>query len=111
MAKGKKTGGRKKGTKNKFMFKPEVTAENLGIDPFELCLKYAVGDWQGAGFQEEHIFIEKPDGAVAARPSITPEMRFAAIKEACKYLYPTKQSTDIKVPEGIKIIVEDYTKK
>jgi len=111
MAQGFKTGGRKKGSKNKFTFNAEELARNLNIDPLEICIHIAAGNWKEAGFPDEFIFVEKPDGAIAARPCITPEMRLAASKEAAKYMYSVKQSVQHSGEVGIKLIVEDYTKK
>ena len=103
--------GRKKGTKNKFTFNAEMLARDLGIDPLEICIHIAAGNWEEAGFKEEFIFVEKPDGAVTARPCIMPEMRLAAAKEAARYMYSTKQAVQLSGEVGIKVIIEDYLKK
>jgi len=111
MAFKKGQGGRKKGSKNKFQFNPELTAKAMGVDPMEYCLSIVKGDWAQAGFPDEFIFSENAEGSVKARPCITPEMRVKCIEIAMKYLYSTKQSTEVKVPEGIEIVVKDYVTK
>ncbi len=103
--------GRPTGSKNKFTFNAEELARNLQIDPLELCLHIAAGDWKGAGFPDEFIFIENPEGSVKARPCISPEMRLAAAKEAAKYMYSAKQAVQVSGELGLKIIVEDYLSK
>lgn len=67
-------------------------AEELGIDPLELLLKFANGDL-------EDIFPDEED-----RARVSPGMRLAAIMEATQYLHPKKKSVEFtpvqpKTPE------------
>jgi len=103
--------GRPKGSKNFRSFDAEILAKETGIDPLRLTFYVAAGKWKEAGFEEEYIYVERPDGSTKSRPVITPEMRLEAMKCGCKYLYSAKQSAELSVPEGIKIILEDYSKK
>jgi hypothetical protein len=87
MAKGKKTGGRSKGTKNKHTFQAEEVANRLDIDPLAILLYAANGDWKALGYEAECYFSENPEGQVKMGYVISPETRINAAKEACKYLY------------------------
>ena len=113
MAKGTKTGGRKKGTRNKNSVIIEEMAIKLGVSPFEVLLRFADGDWKGLGYENECYFSEKPDGAVKMGYVITPESRLKAAESAAKYLYPQKQAITHSVDgdSGIKVVVEDYSKE
>lgn len=113
MPKGKKFGGRKKGTPNKSSLRVEEIAQRLGCDPFEILCNFANGDWKRLGYENECYFSEKPDGAVKMNYVINPEMRLTAAKEAVKYLHAQKKAVELSTdPEGrgIQINVVDYTK-
>jgi len=105
--------GRKKGTPNKSSIPAQELAEKLGINPFEILLRFAAGDWQGLGYENECYFAEKPDGAVKMGYVISPEARAKASAEATKYLMPQRKAVEISTEgdKGFKIIVEDYSSK
>lgn len=63
-------------------------AKELGIDPFEIMLKFAAGDYVGLGMSED----EKEQNA------ITPSMRLAAAIEATQYIHPKRRSTELSMP-------------
>lgn len=95
---GKKTGGRVKGTPNKWTHKVEEIAAQFNVDPFEVLMMVAAGDWEG---------LELKD-----KDSISLSDRIQAAKEAAKYLHSQKQSVAISTGDsGIKIIIEDYANK
>ena len=109
--KGKKTGGKVKGSKNWKTVLVEETARRLGCDPFAVIVRFCNGDWKGLGYENECFFVEKPDGATIMRYVITPEMRLDAAKTAVKYLYAQKQSVALTTEkDGIKIEIVDYSK-
>lgn len=60
-------------------------ADELGVDPFELLLRFASGKLEGV-LEEEDI------------KRVTPGMRLAAIMEATQYLHPKRKSTEIIPP-------------
>lgn len=105
--------GRPKGSKNikTSLFEAELIAKDLGINPFEVLLRMAAGDWKGLGYDTEVQVCEKENGATFLRYTITPEMRMNASAQACRYLFSSKQAVDVRVPEGIEIVVKDYTRK
>lgn len=104
--------GRAKGTPNKSTLPLEQKAEELGVDPFQILLLFAGGRWKELGYDNECYFTEKPDGAVKMGYVISPEMRCKAASEACQYLLPKKKAVELSGEvEGIKIVIEDYSKK
>jgi hypothetical protein len=60
-------------------------AEELGVDPFELLLRFASGKLDGVLTEEE-------------QKRVSPGMRLAAIMEATQYLHPKRRSIDIAPP-------------
>jgi len=68
----------------------EMLAEKFP-DPFELLMLFATGDWKALGYDSEVYVIENAQGATKIGYTISPEMRLAATKEACQYLYPKKK--------------------
>lgn len=109
--KGKKFGGRQKGTINKKNQAVEETARRLGIDLFETLCLFAMGDWKRLGYDNECFFAEKPDGVVKMGYVISPEMRLKATEQACKYLYSPKQAVDPNTgTSAVTIKIVDYTK-
>jgi hypothetical protein len=108
----KNKGGRPKGSKNIKLFNAEIVAVRLGIDPIEVLLRAANGDWKGLGYEAECYFTEKADGAVKMNYVISPEMRLSAAAQAARYLYSTKQAVEVSGGEkAIQIEIVDYTSK
>lgn len=104
--------GRPKGAPNKVTGRARELAAKMGVDPLEILLMFAKGDWQGLGFS--NAFVEKmvASGKSYCEDRIPAELRCSAAKEAVKYIYPTQKSVDISSEDGsgIKIIVEDFCK-
>lgn len=91
--------GRKKGTPNKVRT-PDLQnlAEELGINPFEVLLCYAAGDWQALGYKKECDTKYTIQGEPYEVRVITPEVRVKAAAEACQYLFAKKREIQI-LPE------------
>lgn len=105
---GKKFGGRQKGTPNK-SFRAKEVAERLGVDPLEILIRFAAGDWKGLGYDSEVYHYEKGDGdgkSIGLGFVITPQIRSKCAAEACKYLYPTKIDYTDNTPEDNKNVDE-----
>lgn len=104
--------GRKKGSQNKRTFRVEEIAEKFNVDPFEVLMMVAAGDWEALGFESQSKISYTNAGIEFEEPHIKLSDRVQAAKEAARYLYSQKQSVAISTGDGgIKIIVEDYTKK
>lgn len=102
-------GGRPKGSKNFKSFNAEVLATRLGVDPVEILLRMAAGDWKGLGYDNELYFKETESGAIKAGYTITPQMRLDAAAQAARYLYSTKQAVEVSTSkEGFLVTFKDY---
>lgn len=90
----KKAGGRAKGTKNRDKQTLQELTDKLGVDPFQVLLLFAKGDWKALKYEAECYFSEKPDGAVKMGYVISPELRQKSAADACKYLYPQLKAVE-----------------
>lgn len=113
---GNKLGGRPKGAKNKRSLQVEILADKFQ-DPFELLMLFATGDWKGLGYDSEVYIMESAQGSTKIGYTISPEMRLAATKEACQYLYPKRkdepdeeETFEVHSIEEKKALLEEATK-
>lgn len=110
--KGAKTGGRKKGVRNKDRLGLEERARRLGIDVFETLAHFAAGHWKELGYENECYVMENAQGATKIGYTISPEMRMKASTELMKYIYPQKKAIEMSSgSEGLTVKIVDYTKK
>lgn len=87
MARGSKTGGRQKGTKNKNKEDFFDKALRLGIDPAEYLIKVAGGLMEGD--------------------------RLTAAKECCRYMYAQKKAIEVEsadIKEEVEIINQEVVR-
>lgn len=84
-----KTGGRKKGTPNKQAEELRDIADRLGVNPFEVLLLFAKGDWKALGYKKRKY---APD------PEIHPSIRARAAAEANQYLHPKRKAIEHSAP-------------
>jgi hypothetical protein len=108
---------------NKKNFKPrgkgkrsilvEETAAKLGFDPFKTICLFAMGDWEALGYDSSVEVKQSKDGeSTFLQYTITPELRAACAKDACRYLYsPKPSSVDLSADEGIQVEVIRYVAK
>ena len=118
MPKGKKYGGRKKGTPNVNKFSGRELAQKLGVDPLEVLLRFAANDEKGLGYQPRTKIV---NGQEVPWPHIDPELRARCASEASEYLYTKYKSVEITDQNGdnplksltelIKEMVKDERKK
>lgn len=91
----KKNGGRKKGTPNKITRDLFEKAEELGVNPFEILLRFAKGDWAGLGYNSPTKTISAGMGITIEVDQIDSEIRMQAAAKACEYLFPKRKSIDV----------------
>jgi hypothetical protein len=94
---GQKTGGRCKGVPNKrnaHLPDVQAMAEKLGINPFEILLRFSANDWQGLGYEAKQRKIVSKSGEVIFVDNIEPSERIAAASKACEYLFPKRRPVD-----------------
>lgn len=112
--KGLKTGGRQKGTLNQRTQRIMEITEKFSMDPFEILMNFATGDWKALGYDAESYVMENASGGTKIGYTISPDMRLEASKEACKYLYskrrdeqqPDKEEIDVSTPEQKRALLE-----
>lgn len=94
---GKKTGGRKKGTPNKFTQDLHELAQEMGVNPFEVLLNFAKGDYKA---------LRLPETTAFGSPTIPPELRQKAAKDACEYLFPKRKAIEHTGANGADLFAQ-----
>ena len=95
------TWGRKKGTPNKKSLPLAERAAAMGVDPFEILLRFAAGDWKGLGYSNENIMTGVDRfGIAVTKPTIDPGLRERAAEGACEYLHPKRKAIEVTGTEG-----------
>lgn len=90
----------------------EEIAQKFDCEPFEILMRVASGDWQFFGFKGDTKVTYSPQGIEIEELNIPFKDRVQAAKEASRYLYSPKQAVDPKTGDsGIRVVIEDYTKK
>lgn len=99
-----KTGGRKKGQPNKKTEELRECAKRLGVNPFEVLLLFAEGNWKALGYDKEKFVSGINEYGQWYKWTIDPAVRSKAAAEACQYLNPKRKaiehSGEIKSPES-----------
>ncbi len=108
MAKGKKTGGRAKGTPNKPTQTLVDKAQELGCDPFEILLRFAKGDWKGLGYEKETETKFTAAGIEFDEHVIKPEMRVKAAAEACQYIHAKRKAIEQTVDPALSELLKKF---
>lgn len=87
-----------------------IDASPLGL--LDAYLAVMNGDWKALGYETGTTTKWLPSGIEIEEDRITLDHRTSAMKELMKYRYAQKRAVEVSTaPEGIKIIVEDYSKK
>lgn len=109
-----KVGGRVKGTPNRKTEALMDRCQELGVDPFEILLLFAKGDWKALGYDaKDRVVSVSKNGENIFGDVITPEIRANCAKEACQYIHPKRKALEHSNADdvGFKVILEDYTTK
>lgn len=69
-------------------------AHKKGINPFEILLHIANGDWKALGYKDDKAVVQTKSG-VSYCERITMDHRMAAAAHASQYLYPKRKSVEI----------------
>jgi hypothetical protein len=85
--------GRQKGVKNLLTRRVSETAQRLGIDPFEILLRFAAGDWRGLGYKRE----THSEGF-----TIEPAVRARAAEQVAQYILPKLRSIEQTKPSALE---------
>jgi hypothetical protein len=93
--------GRPKGAKNKNESPLAIKARELGVDPFEILLLFAKGDYEGLGYKSESRVVGYTKaGEEILEEYCTPTLRQKSARDAAEYLYPKLKSVELTDPEG-----------
>ncbi len=103
----KKSGGRVKGTPNKKTQTLMEKVAELGVDPFEILLHYASGNWKALGHPKPTQTRYTMTGEPYEIPIITEDMRIQSAKEAAQYIHPKRKAVEVtgEIKEEKAIIV------
>jgi len=111
--KGHKQGkGRPKGSKNKQIMLVEDMVTKLGVDPLEVLMLFAKGDWKALGYETGSTVAYTNAGIEYEKLTITADQRVAAAGQAVKYIYSQKKAMELSSDKSapFEVIVKDYTK-
>lgn len=100
---GERRGGRGKGTLNvrtRLAAQADDIAKKLGVDPFEILLKFAAADWKALGYKSETETRYSAEGSGYEVYVIEPQQRIIAAKAACEYLFPKRKSVEVTAADG-----------
>ncbi len=101
---------RPKGSMNKRTAEADDICRRMKIDPFEILVLFAKGDWKALGYDSEKQQHFGKDGSISETYTITPETRMAAASKATPYVYATKKTPEQDQSDKLlKIILEDYS--
>lgn len=78
------------------------TVERLGIDPFEVLLLFAKGDWRALGYESEKFIVSQNDHGVYEKFTIDPSVRAKCAAEAIQYIVPKLKSVEHTRPNALE---------
>lgn len=99
--------GRKRGTLNKNRQILIEKANELGVDPFEILLRFASGDWKGLGYDEEKYVHSANENGTFYKYTIEPATRAKCASEACQYLHPKRKAVELTGEDGGAIVIAE----
>lgn len=97
----KKIGGRKKGTPNEPTRTLIEKTSELGIDPFEILLRFAAEDWKGLGYDSRTTTSFTSAGIEFEEFVIKPELRGKCAAEACQYIHAKRKAIEQTIDPGL----------
>jgi hypothetical protein len=103
---------RTKGSKNVKSYDAYELATRLKVDPLEFMLRMIDGDHKYFGFDTANKVSYTNAGIEFEEPNLKMADRVQCAKEAAKYLYSAKTAVQVSTgPEGLVMVVKDYSKK
>lgn len=88
-------GGRAKGTPNKRTWDARALAERLGVDPLEILLNFAKGDYKALGYNTATKTVVDADGNQVQVDRIDEGMRQKAAKDAAPFIWPQLKGIEL----------------
>ena len=103
MSRGSKTGGRKKGARNKATAAKVKEISESGLTPLDFMMNILRSDMPPE--LKEMVASETLSVELIAALSTWHSQRFEAAKAAAPYVHPRLQNTTVKIPDGLDIRV------
>jgi hypothetical protein len=100
--------GRPRGATNERTRRVEEIADKYALDPFEVLLMIASGDWKGLGYESATRTSFTNAGIEFEEPVIKISDRGNAAKEAARYLYSQKQAVSIDINKLHKMTDDEF---
>lgn len=97
---GPKTGGRKAGTANKKTVEAQEIADRNGINPFEILVWFAQGNWEKLGYDSQRVTKYGASGLPYQEDVISPELRQSSAGKAVEYLYPKRKAIEQSITDN-----------
>lgn len=91
---------RPKGNKNKKTLEFVDRAHALGVDPIDVMLLFAKGDWKALGYKDEMYVVSESKESKSWKYTIDPAIRLKAASEACQYINAKKRSVEVTGKDG-----------
>lgn len=97
--------GKPKGILSKQNREAARIAQEMGVDPFVILLHFANNNWKQLGYKSEYGVKYSVSGDPYDVPTIEPELRVSAAKEACKYIIPQLKAIEHSSSDGTGLVV------
>lgn len=91
--------GRNKGSRNKIDMDAQAKAKELGIDPFEVLLLFAAGDWKKLGYDSDRAPSSYSEHGTIYKWTIDPAVRGKCAEYACGYLLSKRKAVEHSLSE------------
>ena len=86
--------GRPKGATGVLKKSVEEASRRLKINPIEVLLLFAKGDWKALKYDKEKYITNINEHGECEKWTIDPAIRMKAAAEVCQYLYPKLKSVE-----------------
>jgi len=80
-------------------------AKELGVDPFEILLRFAKDDWQGLGYTKAEQTIHTAGGGHYVERTISPDLRAKCASDACQFMLPKLKAIEVEDKSEFKPVV------
>jgi hypothetical protein len=74
-------------------------AKELGVDVFEILLRFAAGDWKGLGYETDGQTVNTAGGGSYWQYWISPETRQKSAADASQYILPKLKAVELSMDE------------
>ncbi len=90
---------RTKGSRDRKMIDAQKKAEELRIDPFEILLLFAAGNWEALGYEKKTKLIPIGKDNMIEEDVIGPELRMNAARDATNYIFAKRKAIEFDIKD------------